>query len=100
MGNELGEKYFQLLEQFHHCIFFGDLNYRTVEMNAATALSYIARGQLESFRWHDGLLDDLRNEMVFYHFQEPVPRSDFYPTYKKYEDRPGKCFLRVLCVCV
>lgn len=26
VGNALGDQYFQLLEQFHHIIFFGDLN--------------------------------------------------------------------------
>ncbi len=43
VGNQLGDSYFQLLEQFPHVVFFGDLNYRTVAMDHVQALEAIKK---------------------------------------------------------
>ena len=36
---------------------------------------------------HDQLNEQKRTKMVFHNFEEPVMAPDFYPTYKKFEER-------------
>jgi Endonuclease/Exonuclease/phosphatase family 2 len=40
-GRAIGDANFQLLEQFHHVVFFGDLNYRTRGLDASHVLRFI-----------------------------------------------------------
>lgn len=55
MGNQLGEGYFQLLEQFNHVVFFGDLNYRMAGITGAQAADLLRRGDTAALRAHDQL---------------------------------------------
>ena len=86
-GSKLGCNGFHLLEQFHHIVWFGDLNYRIKSLSADQVKLYMAKGELNEIWQADTLRRELRNHRVFYKFQEPFPRKDFYPTYKKKPDR-------------
>jgi hypothetical protein len=93
LGEKLGEKDFDLAVQFHHVIWTGDLNYRCVEVNGdpmpadrvAAMLSNGLNGKL--FDDHDQLNQERRTHEVFSNFREPLPHPEFYPTYKKFENR-------------
>ena len=61
--------------QFHHVVIFGDLNYRTLDMQDEQALSFISRRQLQALRWHDGLVDDMRAEKIFYRCRDAWRRA-------------------------
>jgi hypothetical protein len=64
VGNafNLGERYFQLLEQFHHTFFLGDLNFRLREIGAPEAVKFMQRGDMQL----QGLFnfDELAGEMA------------------------------------
>merc|ERR1719242_1270303 len=84
-GEALGCSGFDLLQQFHHIVWFGDLNYRITSLSAHTVLLKMASGKLQELWESDSLKQELktRRECAFKRFKEPVPRLDFYPTYKK-----------------
>ena len=88
-GDSLGCGGFDLLQQFHHIVWFGDLNYRITSLTADTVLQKMALGNLEDLWAADSLNDELktRQKCAFKNFKEPRPRLDFYPTYKKKPNR-------------
>lgn len=94
LGSQLGESGFHLNEQFHHIVWFGDLNYRLVDTSGNAMPVESAVKMLEDKRLcrtlyesHDELLRERKAQNVFYGFREPVPFPNFYPTYKKIEGR-------------
>lgn len=93
LGEKLGESGFNLNELFNHIIWNGDLNYRLVDTSgnalpAETALQMLEDNfQRTLFEVHDHLRQERKSQMVFYGYREPIPFPNFYPTYKKYENR-------------
>jgi hypothetical protein len=94
LGSQLGEAGYHLQEQFHHVIWFGDLNYRLVDtsgnrMPVDTATKLLEDGRLfrTLFETHDQLNQEKKNQLVFFGFREPTPFPNFYPSYKKLENR-------------
>ena len=95
LGRALGEPThaLSLTKAFSHVIWCGDFNYRCVAPNggpidADSVVRMIERGELRSL-WdsHDQLGQEMRKGLVFADFGEPVPMPDFFPTYKKFENR-------------
>eukprot|EP00494_Astrolonche_serrata_P028088 UN28353 len=86
-GKQLGEKHFELLQQFHHVIWFGDTNYRINGVKAEEVVKYIADKKIPDLWNLDTLMSDLKRGRSFWRFKEPRPRHDFYPTYKKIPNR-------------
>ena len=88
-GDGLGCSGFDLLQQFHHIVWFGDLNYRITTLTADAVLQKMALGNLSSLWEADSLNQELkhRKQCAFKNFNEPRPRLDFYPTYKKKPNR-------------
>jgi len=86
-GEKLGEKHFDLLEQFHHVVWFGDTNYRITTLTAKEVVQHIHERKFDDLWNHDSLMRDLLRCRVFFGFKEPRPRPDFYPTYKKIPER-------------
>lgn len=91
VGNALGESYFQLLEQFHHVVFLGDLNFRLAGIGAPEAVKFMQRGDVAGLLRHDELGAEMANkdassaDRCFVDFSEaPI---DFWPTYKKHLER-------------
>ena len=82
-GTKLGGNQFNLLEQFHHIIWFGDLNYRITSLSAEKVLELMAKGKLNKLWESDTLNIELNARRAWWGFKEPNPRLDFYPTYKK-----------------
>jgi len=98
LGSSLGEADFDLTSQFHHVIWCGDLNYRCVKSDGPDAglapltsekvVKKLQEGEnRELFDRHDQLNHERKSGYVFYGFDEPMPLDDFYPTYKKFENR-------------
>ena len=93
LGDKLGLKGFDLTTQFHHVVWCGDLNYRCVEANGETMPAERCAAMLRAgqngtlFQDHDQLNQERRHGEVFANFREPVPHPEFYPTYKKLENR-------------
>ena len=99
LGSALAEEGFHLNEQFHHIIWMGDLNYRLCVKNSSTSshdqmTSDCAQKMLEDFQnrtlfdKHDQLNVEKRHREVFYGYREAEPFPNFYPSYKKVENRP------------
>lgn len=88
-GAQLGEPHFQLLEQFHHIVWFGDMNYRLSNIEPGRVLQAIYDGDLQKLRStnHEELGREIKLGTTFYGFKEPRPGMDFLPTYKKHERR-------------
>lgn len=86
VGNALGDGYFQLLEQFHHTFFLGDLNFRLRDgVTAPEAVKYMQRRDVRGLFAFDELSAEMNSNSAFGSFQEaPI---DFFPTYKKHEGR-------------
>lgn len=87
VGNALGERYFQLLEQFHHTFFLGDLNFRLKEgFGAPEAVKFMQRKDVAGLLAYDELSSEMHTpDGAFNSFVEaPI---DFFPTYKKHESR-------------
>ncbi len=94
LGAQMGEAGYHISEQFHHIIWFGDLNYRLVDtsgnrMPVETATKLLEDGRLfrTLFESHDQLNQEKRNQLVFFGFREPTPFPNFFPSYKKLENR-------------
>lgn len=87
LGKSMGHNCFELLEQFHHVVWMGDLNYRIHTLDGYTVLHMLGEDRNEELHdKFDGLLADRENG-VFRNFIEPNKWPDFYPTYKKFEHR-------------
>lgn len=93
LGALLGERDADLTTQFHHVVWCGDLNYRCVGLHgeplaSEEVIEALKRGENGSlFDNHDQLNQERRHEEVFVGFHEAKPLPDFYPTYKKFEQR-------------
>jgi hypothetical protein len=93
LGSQLGENGFDLTAQFSHVVWTGDLNYRCVKTNgtpmpAEEVVVLLQNGENRTlFEHHDQLNQERRGGHVFYQFDEPIPCPDFFPTYKKFENR-------------
>jgi len=100
LGSSLAEEGFHLNEQFHHIIWVGDMNYRLCSVKDDNHDSYspmpsdVAQKMLEQsqnrtlFDKHDQFNLEKRRREIFYGFREANPFPNFYPTYKKIENRP------------
>ena len=84
LGRQLGDRYFQLTEQFHHVFWTGDLNYRMVGLRAADVLDMLERSQVkELYDNYDGMVLDRRDHKLWLGWEEPHMFPNLYPTYKK-----------------
>lgn len=83
--DSLGCAGFDLLQQFHHIVWFGSLNYRITSLTAGAVSQRMALGSLMEQWKADPLNDELKKgkTCAFKNFKEPRPRLDFYPTYMK-----------------
>jgi hypothetical protein len=94
MGDLLGEKGFHLNEQFHHILCLGDFGSPIVDtsgltMPADTTLKMLEDGLARTlFESHDELNKERKAQQLLYKYREPCPYPNFYPTYKKFENRP------------
>lgn len=95
LGSNLAEADFHLNDQFHHVVWMGDFGYTLVDtsgnrMPPESATHMLSDGRLlrTLFETHDQLNQDKRNQLVFFGYREPIPYPNFYPTYKKVENRP------------
>ncbi len=86
-GLKLGRRDMDLLHQFDHVIWMGDLNYRN-DLPFKEVVKLVADRDWEKLRVHDQLTKERAKNNVFYGFKEPV--LDFQPTYR-YE-RPNNIF--------
>ena len=77
-GDQLGCSGFDLLQQFHHIVWFGDLNYRITSLTADNVLQMMALGNLKKLWKADSLKTELKNKKrtAFKNFKEPIPRLD------------------------
>lgn len=94
LGSGLAEPDFHLNDQFHHVLWMGDLGYTLVDtsgntMPPETATTMLQDGRLlrTLFESHDQLNQEKRSQHVFFQCREPTPFPNFYPTYKKVENR-------------
>lgn len=95
LGNQLGEIGYHLNEQFHHILWLGDLSFKLVdtsgnEMPSDTVMNMLSDPRLirTLFDTHDQLNYEKKQSNIFYGYREPIPFPNFYPTYKKIENRP------------
>lgn len=87
----------EMMTQFHHVVWVGDMNYRCVNgtdekfspMRPEAVLDALEAGQTRRlFKEHDGLNWKRYQEEVFYDYCEPEPYfKNFLPTYKLVEER-------------
>lgn len=78
-GLQLGVRETDFCNQFNHCFFFGDLNYR-VELDQKQADEMMAAKQWANMLEYDQLTTQRRDEGVLHGFQEPP--ITFAPTYR------------------
>ncbi|KAJ1399047.1 hypothetical protein B484DRAFT_251482 [Ochromonadaceae sp. CCMP2298] len=94
LGSQLAEPGFHLLEQFHHILWCGDFSYGLVDISGNpmppdTVCEMLQDGRLVRtlFDTHDQLNQEKRKKNILFGFREAVPFPNFYPTYKKIENR-------------
>lgn len=94
LGSQLAESGFHLNEQFHHVVWCGDFNYTLVDtsgnkMPSETVVKMLQDGRLfrTLFETHDQLNQEKKEKNVFFGYREASPFPNFYPTYKKLENR-------------
>ena len=94
LGSQLAEQGFHLNEQFHHVIWCGDFSYTLVDtsgnrMPPDTVVKMLQDGRLfrTLFESHDQLNQERKDKAVFFGYREAAPFPNFYPTYKKVENR-------------
>jgi hypothetical protein len=108
LGSALAEEGFHLNEQFHHIIWVGDMNYRLcvlhddqesyLPMSSDTAQLMLENSQNRVlFNKHDQFNLEKRRREIFYGYREANPFPNFFPTYKKIENRPPVNFRWVAC---
>eukprot|EP01132_Coremiostelium_polycephalum_P007495 gene7495-9211_t len=78
-GVSLGAKYTDILNQFHHIFWLGDLNYR-IDLLREEVLLHIKKSNWTRLLIHDQLIKQKSQEKVFVGFKEPP--ITFAPTYK------------------
>lgn len=84
LGHKLGARGMDLLEQFHHVVWLGDLNYHLEGIDADSVLTALQQGHTqELLENHDELVAEKEAGHTFWGFVEPVMSPDFLPTYKK-----------------
>jgi hypothetical protein len=94
LGSQLGEEGYHLNDQFNHIFCFGCFNSILVDKSgnalpADTAVQMLEDNLQKSlFDSHDQLRSDRRNQIVFHGYREAVPYPNFYPSYKKFLNRP------------
>jgi hypothetical protein len=99
LGSSLAEEGFHLNEQFHHIVWVGDMNYRLCstapntrayqEMSSDTALQMLESYQKRVlFDKHDQFNIEKQRREIFYGYRVADPFPNFYPSYKKIENRP------------
>jgi endonuclease/exonuclease/phosphatase family metal-dependent hydrolase len=99
LGSSLAEEGFHLNEQFHHIIWVGDMNYRLCtrkdkdgsyqQMSSDQVQQMLEYSQHRTlFDNHDQFNMEKRRREIFYGYREAEPFPNFYPTYKKIENRP------------
>lgn len=86
---------FSLNEQFHHILWCGDFNYKLMDVSGGAPMpAEVAVKMLEDglaatlLDVHDQLNQEKRAQLCFFGFREPGAFPDFFPTYKKMENRP------------
>ena len=79
-----------LVGQFHQTVWLGDLNYRIAGLTGEQVLAQLADpvSVRRCFAEHDSLRRDQAGGLTFHGFVEPRMAADFYPTYKKFRNRP------------
>lgn len=94
LGSQLAEQGFHLNEQFHHVIWCGDFSFTLVDtsgnkMPPETVVKMLQDGRLfrTLFDTHDQLNQEKKDKNVFFGYREAAPFPNFYPTYKKVENR-------------
>lgn len=94
LGSQLAEQGFHLNEQFHHVIWCGDFSFTLVDtsgnkMPPETVVKMLQDGRLfrTLFETHDQLNQEKKDKNVFFGYREAAPFPNFYPTYKKVENR-------------
>ena len=94
LGSKMAEHGYHLTDQFHHVIWCGDLNYKLIDtsgrnMPAETVVKMMQDGRLYRTLYdsHDQLNRERRDKLVFFGFREPTPFPNFFPTYKKIQNR-------------
>lgn len=94
LGSLMGERGYHLNEQFHHIIWCGALNYGLLDISGNPLPADIALKMLKDhlnitlYDTHDQLNQEKRSHHVFFGYREANPFPNFYPTYKKIENRP------------
>lgn len=94
LGGHLAEPGFHLNEQFNHLLWLGDFNFSLVDtsgnnMPPDTIINMLEDGRVlrTLFETHDQLNQDKKQQLVFYGYREPTPFPNFFPTYRKIENR-------------
>jgi len=88
LGGKLGCRGFGLTDEFHHCVWMGDLNTHCRGVSAADAMELIGSGRhLQLLLQHDELLIEKEAGTVFHEFEEPLMAPSFFPTYKRHPGR-------------
>ncbi|ETO13917.1 hypothetical protein RFI_23450 [Reticulomyxa filosa] len=75
----LGRPGLDILHQFHHVIFLGDMNYR-VEREFEKVCESVKKGKWNDIVQYDQLVFQMERKQVFYGFKEGA--IDFSPTYR------------------
>lgn len=94
LGSSMGERGYNINEQFHHIIWSGAFNYSLLDISGNPLPSDIALKMLKDhlnitlYDTHDQLNQEKRSHHVFFGYREANPFPNFYPTYKKIENRP------------
>lgn len=109
LGRQLGDRYFQLTEQFHHVFWTGDLNYRMVSLRASDVLDMLEQSKVpchpcmwrplllacdalnphsceqvpQLYSQYDGMVIDREKYNLWVDWEEPPMFPNMYPTYKK-----------------
>jgi hypothetical protein len=94
LGAQLAEAGYHLNEQFHHVIWYGDFSYTLVDtsghrMPPDSVVKMLQDGRLfrTLFESHDQLNQERKDKAVFFGYREAAPFPNFYPTYKRVENR-------------
>jgi hypothetical protein len=82
----IGDTERDILNQFHHVIWFGDLNFR-LETEFNETLQLIGNNEISTLLSSDQLLKEMGNGNIFVGFKE-MPIT-FAPTYRMLRDREG-----------
>lgn len=76
---QLGRKGFDILHQFDHVVWFGDLNYR-IDRDYDEVVSFVEKKYWDALQQGDQLLQEMAKKKVFLGFSEGA--LNFIPTYR------------------